>query len=84
MEILKNSEKSKELIIREEIKNTPFMLINDTEKNIYFGTFGNYKITEDYLTKEHVIEKLTNITYENIITLCTIICDVINKQNNNK
>ena len=83
-EIEKNSNAT-ELFEKEEIEGTPFRVIHDTEKDIYFGIFGNYKVTNDYKTKEEIVSKLTPVTYDNIITLCSVIFDTLSKSTlNNK
>ena len=77
-EIEKNPE-SKELFERESIEGTPFKVIHDTEKDEYFGIFGNYLITQNFKTKEEVINKLTPVTYDNIIVMVSVIFDTLTK-----
>ena len=77
-EISKNPNAT-ELFEKEETEGTPFRVIHDTEKDIYFGIFGNYKVTDDLKTKEEVIFRLTPVTYDNIITLCSVIFDTLLK-----
>ena len=83
-EISKNPNAT-ELFEKHEIEGTPFKVVHDTEKDEYFGIFGNYKVTNNFKTKEEVVSKLTPITYDNIITLCSVIFDTLLKSTlNNK
>lgn len=75
-----HNEKATEIIKMEEIKNTPFLLIHETEKNIFFGVFGPYKITENKTNKDEVINELTPITYDTIIKVVSCIIHKLNQK----
>ena len=75
-----HNDKATELIKMEEIKNTPFILVNETEKNTFFGVFGPYKVTEEKSTKDEVINELTPITYDNIIKIISCIIHKLNSK----
>ena len=70
---IKKNPNATELFEKEDIESTPFRVIHDTEKDIYFGILGNYEVTDNYKTKDEVVLKLTPITYDNIVTLCAVI-----------
>lgn len=67
VESMDRQNSSTELIQREEIENTPFKVI--TIKGKSFGAFGNNRITEEYTTKEEVINQLKEPKWEIIITI---------------
>lgn len=80
MEVVKKkNEKAKELIEREEIKNTPFTIIKTKGK--CFGVLGQHRITEEFSTKEEVKEDLREITWNRITQVLMI---VIEKLKENK
>lgn len=78
MTILNDMEKpeSTELFTKEEIENSPMTIIG--KDGVYFGTLGQYKITEDFMTPEGVKENLT-INWNNIIKITTIINEILKK-----
>ena len=80
MEIEKN-ENPEELFSKTQIENTPFLIIHNKEKNIAFGVFGKYKITRDYNNPEEVKNELTDFTWDKIITVMTLVHEMLKNQN---
>jgi len=78
MKIVKNNPKSKELVKRTQVDETPFTIITDTEKNVSFGVMGKYKITEDYKTEEECRSELKKITWNRLIQIVMLIIDTLN------
>lgn len=68
--------KGSELIIKKEIKDTPFTIINNTEDKTYFGVIGNYRITEMYKTEAETEKELKKITWNRIIQVIQIILQI--------
>jgi hypothetical protein len=68
---------SKEMIERDEIKDSPFTVI--TMEGQSFGVMGDYRLTEKSDTKEEVIEKLEKITWNRIIQVMMILKEVDEK-----
>ena len=73
-----NTNYSEELVKRDEIDNTPFVII--TTRGVSFGAFGRYKITDDYLNPEQVRTELNKITWNRIIQIMTIVHQMLNNQ----
>lgn len=71
-----NKELNSELVKREEIKDSPFLVIEVEGKA--FGAFGIYRITDEYKTKEEVIEALKPMTWNRIIQIVSIINEMLN------
>lgn len=65
----------KELFIRTKIKNSPIVIVNDTEKEIYFGTMGEYKISENYKTLEEAKENSNTITWDKLTLLIHLLME---------
>lgn len=73
----KNSGK-KQLIKKEEIKNSPFTIITIEKES--FGVMGEYRVTQKYKTKKEVKEELENITWNRIVQVMLILTETIKKQ----
>lgn len=69
--------KTEELIQRREMENTPFTIITLTEKHASFGTFGKYKITEDYETPEQVEAELKKMTWNRIVQIMSLVQTIL-------
>lgn len=70
----KNPQKE-ELIQRDEVENTPFIMI--TINNETFGTFGKYRITEMYHTKAQCKVELLKMDWNRVIQIMTLIVDMM-------
>lgn len=66
-----------ELVKRTEIENSPFVIIG-TEKGC-FGALGEYKVTEDYETKEEVEKDLGDVSWNNITRLVLVLIEKVKK-----
>ncbi|AXH76860.1 MAG: hypothetical protein [Microviridae sp.] len=73
------NEQGEELVQREEIENTPFVMI--TINNESFGTFGKYRITEMYHTKAQCKIELKSITWNRIIQIMSLLNEMLNEKN---
>ncbi|AXH75608.1 MAG: hypothetical protein [Microviridae sp.] len=67
-----------ELIQRDEVENTPFVMI--TIKGETFGTFGKYRITEPYHTKQQCKVELQRVDWNRIVQVCTLINEMMKNQ----
>ena len=74
----KQNSTSEELIKRTPVKETPFTIITMDGK--HFGMFGQYKITEDYLTLEECEKALSPITWNRVIQLTAIVSNILNNK----
>lgn len=80
MEIVKN-EQPTELLKRIPVDNTPFLVIWDDENKRAFGTFGKYKITEEYSDVNLCIIDVQTITWDRLVTIIALIQDMFKEQN---
>lgn len=76
MTVVKDEEPTSELVKKTEIPETPFVII-ETEGRT-FGTFGQYKITEDRGTIEEVRAELEPITWNRLLQIMTIVHEMLN------
>lgn len=62
---------------REEVKDTPFTIIINDEKNEAFGCVGNYRVTKIYASKDFkAIEKeVKKITWNRLIQVMGIMIE---------
>lgn len=65
----------KELFKRTKIKNSPIVIVNDTEKKIFFGTMGEFKITPDYEKLEDAKKDAEQLTWNKITLLMHLIME---------
>lgn len=71
-------EKTEQLIERDEVENTPFTII--TMNGESFGTFGKYKITENYHTKQQCRVELLKVDWNRIVQITTLINVILNEK----
>lgn len=81
MEIVKN-EQPTEIFKKIPIEDTPFLIIWDEENKRAFGTFGQYRITEEHDNPEAVKEELTKITWDKLVTVIALINEMFKNQTN--
>lgn len=67
-----------ELLKRNEVENTPFIIISKGEE--HFGTFGKFRITEIETNYEKLEKELKEITWNKIIQICGIITEIITEK----
>lgn len=72
-----NSNCSKELIKREDMKDSPFQVV--TTKGQSFGIMGEYRITEMYETVEEVKRELERMTWNRLVQVVMILITKNNK-----
>lgn len=72
-----NKQGSSELVQREQLKNTPFTMIG--LENRWFGTMGEYRMTEEYESKEELENELSNITWNRIIQVMMVLDEIKSK-----
>lgn len=75
MTVVTDEEPKTELIKRTPVEGTPFVVIETEGKA--FGTFGQYKITEDFKTVPEVEDELMPITWNRITQIATIVAEII-------
>lgn len=71
-----NSSEDTQLIERENIKNTPFIVVGNEEKG-YILTLGKFKLTENMPTKEEAIALLYTDKWHIILRMITTIHETI-------
>jgi hypothetical protein len=81
MEIKKN-ENPTEIFSKTPVENTPFLVIHNEEQKIAFGVFGQYRITKDFNNPEEVKDELTNMTWDKIITVMSLVYEMLKSQAN--
>lgn len=67
-----NSKENTELITRENVKDTPFVIIGTPEG--YFGSMGPYRITE-VRSKTEVKKELEAITWNRIVQVMMLLLE---------
>ena len=63
-----------------QVDNTPFLIIYNKEQKIAFGVFGQYKITKDFDNPDDVRNELTNMTWNKIITVMSLVYEMLKSQ----
>ncbi len=72
-EIDKQHSKSKELITREDVQDSPFTIIGVDGK--YFGSMGKHRITQPKETIEEVRKELQEMTWNRIVQVIMIVSE---------
>ena len=75
----KKNYSKKQLVEREQLKDTPFEII--TIEGESFGTMGQYRLTEKYKDRKEVKKELEKITWNRIIQIIMLLDEL--KQNIN-
>jgi len=73
-------EENEELIVRTEIEDTPFVVIELKESGEYFATLGEYRITEKVKSKAIAIESVKKMTWNRVIQVVMILIEKLNKK----
>ncbi|AXH73653.1 MAG: hypothetical protein [Microviridae sp.] len=74
------NKQGEELIQRDEVENTPFIII--TINNESFGTFGKYRITEMYHTKQQCRAELLKMDWNNVVKIMTLVFEILTNKTN--
>ncbi|AXH75301.1 MAG: hypothetical protein [Microviridae sp.] len=69
---------NEQLIQREDVDGTPFIMI--TIKDETFGTLGNYKITESYYNKKQCENELRKMDWNNVVKVMTVVHEILTKK----
>ena len=77
---IKRNENPEEIFTKEQIKDTPFLVIYNPDKKLAFGVFGQYRITKDFENPEEVKNELTNMTWDKIITVMSLVYEMLKSQ----
>lgn len=77
---IKRNENPEEIFTKEQIKDTPFLVIYNPDKKLAFGVFGQYRITKDFENPEEVKNELTNMTWDKIITVMALVYEMLKSQ----
>jgi len=72
--------KTKQLLKRTPVNNTPFVIVSNTETNEHFGTIGDLRITKIFNNKKEATEKTIEMTWDRIIQVIDIIYKFKNEQ----
>ena len=56
------------------------MVIYNPDKKLAFGVFGQYRITKDFENPEEVKNELTNMTWDKIITVMSLVYEMLKSQ----
>lgn len=73
------NKEAEELIIRKDLKNTPFQIISIVEENKHFAVMGKYRITENYDKVTKCENEVTKITWNRLIQIIML----LHEYNNN-
>lgn len=66
-------EKKKELIKRYDVDGSPFVIIKVEGK--YFGSMGNFRITEPAKSKKEIEEVLRDMSWNRIVQIMLILIE---------
>jgi len=66
---------NEQLIKRHEIKDTPFTIVEIEEE--FFGSMGQYRLTEKYGTYQEAHDAVTANTWNNITNLIITIHEIL-------
>lgn len=77
---IKRNENPQEIFTKEQIKDTPFLVIYNPDKKLAFGVFGQYRITKDFENPEEVKNELTIMTWDKIITVMSLVYEMLKSQ----
>jgi len=77
----KNKSEAKELFEKIPIENSPFVVIRQSDNGKCFAVFGKYKITEDMSNVEECIKVATEITWDRMIQVMTLVNDMMSDIN---
>ncbi len=72
--IKEGTEKGEELLTKVQIKDSPFVVVE--EKGKFYGLVGKYRLTEECDTREKAIEETTKMTWDNLIKVMIVIQDM--------
>jgi hypothetical protein len=78
----KDSLDGKELVQREEVKDSPFSIV--TIEGESFGVMGEYRLTEKKSSKATIKRELEKITWNRIIQVIMLLDDVKDRAKNLK
>lgn len=70
---------NEQLVKRTEIKDTPFTIIE--VEGMYFGTIGNYKMTETFKTFDEAHDAITANTWNNVTNLFIVLHQIFKDKN---
>ena len=73
-----NKQDSSELIKREQLKDTPFTMIS-IEDDKWFGTMGEYRMTEEYNSRGELEDALRCITWNRLIQVIMVLDEIKSK-----
>jgi len=72
-------EVKEEIFKKEEIKDTPFMLIGNEEG--WFIVMGKYRLTEAFEHKKDAKKSVENITWNRVVQVMMIIAEIETNKN---
>jgi len=72
--IKEGTEKGSEILEKEVIPQTPFVIIKEKDK--YYGLIGRYRLTEPCETREEAIQETTKMTWDNLIKIMIVVQDM--------
>lgn len=76
MEVI--NKQAKELVSRNDVKDTPFTIISLLDKNEHFAVLGEYRITEKYDKAIKAEAEVIRITWNRVIQVMLILNKKIN------
>lgn len=79
---VKTNPKATELIKRKDIPNTPFEIITQNGKS--FGVMGKFRLTEFRKTPKEVEKELSELTWDRIIQVTSLLIDTLTENNKTK
>lgn len=69
------NKKAEELITREQIENTPFVIVSNKTEGKHFGMVGKFRVTEPNENYEELKEELVELSWNRITQVIGIIVE---------
>ena len=73
----KDHPKAEEMFEKLPIENSPFVVIRQSDNGKCFAVFGKYKITEDMTDVEECIKVASEITWNRMIQVMTLVNEMM-------
>ena len=72
--INEGTEKGTETIKKENIPDTPFVVVEENGK--FYGLLGKYRLTEECETRDEAVKETTKMTWDNLIKMMIVVQDM--------
>ena len=78
MNITSENGQTTELLSKYDVEGTPFQIIEDKEKGVFFGVMGQYRLTETYEFKDDLEKDLVDVNWNRVIQVIMLLNEKFN------